>query len=170
VAGFQDRVIGGLSTDDVLSPGNAFRLVENRYAFEKFTESPLWGHGFGVQYRPLYVLGDVGNIFPDAEYGTRFVHNGYMGYLVKTGAVGLTLFVLFFLLPAGRTLVAATRSHVGSVDVGLAVAIVGLMIDNAFEPDLVRLGGAPVLGAILGLLTYRTAGARQSARTQSSGQ
>jgi O-antigen ligase len=163
VAGFEERVLGGLTSDTVDSPGNTYRLMENRYALEAAARSPLFGHGIGASFKPT-TFGDrsLSAFENDPAFGTRFIHNGWLWYLVKAGGVGVLAFILFVFTPVLRTLLprAGRTWRIDPVDAGLAVAIVGLMIINAFEPDLHRTGTAPLAGAVLGYLALRSAAAR----------
>lgn len=157
VAGFEERVVGGLSEDGVDSPGNQYRLLENRYALQTAATNPLFGQGIGAAYHPTFVRDSQLQAFKtNPEFGSRFIHNGWLWYLVKTGAVGLVVALALLLVPVLRTVWWRDRlPEISAVDVGIAVSILGLMVIHAFEPDLHRVGTAPVVGAALGYLSLR---------------
>ncbi|RJK97879.1 O-antigen ligase family protein [Vallicoccus soli] len=159
VAGFEERVLGGLTTEQVETPGNEYRLLENRYALMTWGENPLFGQGIGASYHPPMIADPLLQAFEtDPEFGSRFVHNGYLWYLVKTGLVGLLAFLAMVLVPVARVLRrAAGPEGMPPVDVALAVSLLGLMLIHAFEPDMHRVGGAALVGALIGYLSLRGA-------------
>ena len=67
-------------------PSLVGRYIEWRYVVQSIGESPLFGHGVGSDYR-LY------NWFEGYSFTTSYTHNGYLGTLLKGGAVG---FILLF--------------------------------------------------------------------------
>jgi O-Antigen ligase len=164
VAGFQGRVLDGLSSETASTPGNTYRLLENRYAVEAAARNPLFGHGIGASYKPRS-FGDrsLSTFENNPDFGSRFIHNGWLWYLVKAGAVGLVAFLAFLLTPILVTVRGsrAASKRTTALDIGLAVSIGGLMVINAFEPDLHRVGTAPLAGAVLGYLALRSVGHRE---------
>jgi O-antigen ligase len=158
VAGFETRVLGGLSEDTIDSPGNTYRLTENGYALKAWERNPLFGHGIGASFKPTVLSDPSLSAFENnPAFGTRFIHNGWLWYAVKTGAVGLVAFAAFMLTPVVGSLSGRARGRLplSPVEVGLAVSVVGLLVINVFEPDLHRVGTAPLAGAVLGYLAAR---------------
>ena len=149
---FEVRVVQGLFPENAAqSPGNQWRLVEARYALEAFRGAPVLGVGVGEAYRPL--AGE--QVFGDADYGARFIHNLWLYYVAKTGAVGVAVFLVFLLVPTVGALRQPLRDRQSVVDVALVAGLVGLAVVNVFEPDFHRVGTAPLLGALLGYLALR---------------
>lgn len=156
VAGFQERVIGGLDAENVESPGNTYRLLENRYALEAIARNPLFGQGVGAAFKPQS-FGDpsLDAFQTDPAFGVRFIHNGWLWYLVKGGVVALLAFVALMLAPVVQALYrsARSRARLSPADVGLLVSVIGLLAIFVFEPDIHRTGSAPLVGATLGYLS-----------------
>ncbi len=158
VAGFQARVLGGFDEEGTSSPGNEYRLLENKYALQSAADNVFFGKGIGAEYHPEFVQDPTLQAFKsNPDFGSRFIHNGWLWYVVKTGIVGLLTALLLFFVPVVR----ATRGHVpsgarGVVGVALAVGMVGLMVIHLFEPDIHRVGTAPLFGAVLGYLCLLT--------------
>lgn len=154
VYAFETRVLEGLRYENATeSPGNQWRVAEAKYALEETVRNPLLGIGIGSAYRPL--LSD--HPFGDLDYGARFIHNLHLWYLAKTGVIGYLVFLVFMLWPV----LAAARSvdlsgrHRYAVDLALGVAIIGILVVDLFEPDLHRVGTAPLVSAILGYLAIQ---------------
>ncbi|WP_336921882.1 O-antigen ligase family protein [Aquipuribacter sp. SD81] len=163
VAGFEARVLDGLDEEGANSPGNQYRLLENRYALQAAADNALFGLGIGADYHPRFVQDPTLQAFKaNPDFGSRFIHNGWLWYLVKTGAVGLVAALLLFFVPVlravgGRVPPAGT----GVVAIALAVGLVGLMVIHLFEPDIHRVGTAPLFGAALGYLSLVTTASRR---------
>lgn len=165
VAGFSERVIGGLQTEDVESPGNTYRLLENRAAVEGAARNPLFGLGIGAAFKPRSFGDPALDAFQqDPAFGVRFIHNGWLWYLVKTGAVGVAVFTVLALRPVVTLVRGAVRRRepIPPGRLGLALSVVGLLVIFVFEPDIHRTGTAPLFGAVLGYLSLAAAGTLHS--------
>lgn len=158
---FEARVLQGLVFENAAeSPGNQWRLSEAEYALDTFTDRPLLGAGVGAAYRPLV----ADHPFEDLQYGARFIHNLHLWYLAKTGVVGFTAFAIFFCRPIILTMRPAPTwgDQLSAVDKALAISLIGLIVVNFFEPDLHRVGTAPLAGALVGYLAVRHETGRRS--------
>lgn len=67
-----------------------WRFLENGYAWQKIKTSPLVGIGLGGSYKPI-----VGGM-NDWQGQVRFIHNGYLYLLLKTGLIGFVIFAVFW--------------------------------------------------------------------------
>jgi len=65
------------------------RLIEFRYAWEKITNNPLLGIGFGSSYRPNI----FGNVNYERNTSGTFVHSGYLAIQLKMGLLGTIVFI-----------------------------------------------------------------------------
>lgn len=157
VAAFDARVIQGLSGSNLTEDrGNEWRVVEARLAWKAIKQQPLMGHGLGAAYRPADTRTGLSSFKNDPTYGTRFVHNLYLFYLVKVGVVGLASLMALVLYPA---LAAATRTirakDPGGAVLALFAAILGILAINLFFPDLQDEGGAATVGSVIGYLALQ---------------
>lgn len=143
---FHDRVIAGLDAEVLRVDSSALaREVENRYATAAIEASPLTGHGFGYAYRPGF--GEPGSF--TAETGRYYVHDFYLWLLVKTGIVGLLLWLLLLVPLIVRQVL---RPH--AVGAAFAAAAAGLSA-VAFVAPLpldIESSGAVTIGIVLGVL------------------
>jgi hypothetical protein len=150
---FSDRVVSGSTADARQQDlGLAWRDTEDRYAFSSFVESPLLGSGLGAQYRP-FLLGEP---FTAAtrDLGRTYLHNFYLGLLVKTGLMGLLAFLLFFGGPVVRAIgiYRSSRRSRATLTFALAASLVGLAAINVYAPVFNENATAVVLGCALGFL------------------
>jgi O-antigen ligase len=67
-----------------------WRHIENGYAWRKIQASPIAGIGLGASYKPL-----AGGLNAWLEQ-TRFIHNGYLYLVLKTGLIGFVIFAAFW--------------------------------------------------------------------------
>ncbi|WP_159924702.1 O-antigen ligase family protein [Rhodococcus sp. WAY2] len=152
IDGYSSRVVDGLRSDALARDDSArYREREIGNLERAFYEDPVVGHGFGFAYqRPQ---GSQGTFWYDrAPY---YSHNFYWWMMVKTGVVGLLLFLLATLVPV----VKGTVWSKNPVAVALAASLGGLLaicwvaplpLDS---PTSALVGSA--LGALVGLLTSR---------------
>jgi O-antigen ligase len=77
--------ISGASVD--LSLKN--RWAESAGAFQSILNSPVWGYGFGYVFSYDHLL--------PPEAPTWYAHNGFLYLWLKTGAIGLGLFLAWYL-------------------------------------------------------------------------
>lgn len=140
---FVGRVIEGISMSAISTDDSArYRLEqENPYLLAAAAEQPIFGHGFGYSFKPLF----TGRFASEeqAEALSRFAHNFYLWAWVKTGIVGLTA----FLIATFWSGVMAIRE--GSTNgVGAAAALLGLLGASFVAPMPV---GVPT-GLLVGIL------------------
>jgi O-antigen ligase len=68
-----------------------WRYIENTYAYAKIEKAPIAGIGLGASYKPI-----VGGLDAWVEQ-TRFIHNGYLYLVLKTGVIGALVFAFFWI-------------------------------------------------------------------------
>jgi hypothetical protein len=64
------------------------RVIENEYAMETIKSNFVFGSGLHSYYRP--------NIYGDRDELNYYVHNAYLWFMKDVGAVGLAVFMWFF--------------------------------------------------------------------------
>lgn len=143
---YGSRVFGGLTESARSVDASAqYRVVESDYLRKSFDTAPMFGHGMGYAYRPPQ--GNSGSF--TATSGRYFAHNFYLWMLVKTGIVGLALFMWSVVTPLFREIRSkdpVRTSVIGTVAGLLAVSSVAPM------PLSVQSGAGLLLGALVGAL------------------
>ncbi|OBH04407.1 O-antigen ligase [Mycobacterium sp. E1747] len=147
---FNERVLGGVSSSALAVDESALeRLRENSLLNRSIAQAPVFGHGLGYAYQP-----PKGDDEFSAKFYPAYSHNFYLWWLAKAGAVGMTAFVLFALIP----LVKAVRCRTAAAKVSVAVSA-GLLAISVVWPlpempsDAFALGIA--LGAAMGFANLR---------------
>jgi len=80
----------GNGVDDLLSLDGRLPLWQTLWSY--FGEHPLTGHGFGA----FWNADRVDEIYHAAGWPAVVAHNGFLDELLATGAIGLTIFLLFW--------------------------------------------------------------------------
>ncbi|RXZ72224.1 hypothetical protein ESP51_04900 [Agromyces albus] len=149
VNSFTGRVIEGISLNAISNDTSAqYRLgQENPFLLSSIAQQPVFGHGFGHPYKPLF----TGRFASEAEAEalSRFAHNFYLWAWVKAGAVGLVLFLVATVAPA----IASMRLRTGA-GIGAAAGLLGLLAAAFVAPMPL---GVPT-GFLVGLLAGACAG------------
>ena len=125
-----------------------WRLVELRYAFRAFIESPLVGFGVGSPYRPMYVP-EANDAFSDLLALNYYVHNFYAWLLVDTGLIGLAVF-LWFLAQPFRYIPQVARTSDAPIYRAALVALVACLMALSVAP-VDNYGFAFILGFLVAL-------------------
>ena len=129
----------GTFTDSAISSPLGVRMLEIRSIFsDVLTRSPLIGNGLGGEYySPSEVLGE------GLRWGMKhYVHNNYFDFLVRTGILGLLVFVLiafkylrdvirFYLKSEDRFY---QEVLLGSIGIFIAVCIIALSSGIFYSP------------------------------------
>jgi O-antigen ligase len=152
-----DRVIVGGLDDDVrrLDSSALSREAENRYAEAAVDRAPLVGHGLGYAYRPGYGPKDSFT----ATKGQYYIHNFYLWLLVKSGILGLVLWLLVIVPPIIRHALKPSPWGIATVAAALGVAAVNFVAPLPIGYDA---SGPMTVGIILGCLV--TGGAYSTVR------
>ncbi|GAA3535813.1 hypothetical protein AFL01nite_08150 [Aeromicrobium flavum] len=149
VDGYVGRVIEGLGEKSFSSdPSVLYRTdIENPHLMRAFGDSPIAGHGFGHAYKAPMSSQNV--FFQDAA--RYYAHNYYLWLAVKTGIVGLLLFIFALVAPIAAAIQTSNRDALGPAAALaglLAISVVGPMPNNIPTSTLVGL----VAGALVGIL------------------
>ena len=136
-----------------------WRGYENYVGFSTFQSSSIaeqiFGHGFGYKLD----VGYYSNLVTNESGGLALLHNGYLMTLLKSGVVGLLLYLLFYvknIVYYGRS----WRRHHNYIDgmlLGLFISLLGLtyIINGLFTPKGLYTLGMPV-GLLVGYLAFST--------------
>lgn len=140
VTAFETRVIGGLSDKSLAIDASVqWREIETHMALDAIAQSPIYGLGAGVFYRPAVAQ----EPFPDAG-GRLYVHNYFLWALVKGGLLYLTL-VLAVMWIGLRGLLSSTAPALVAIGCGLA----GVLAAGWVAPWTAQATMAAVIGALL---------------------
>ncbi|MGX6508893.1 O-antigen ligase family protein [Rhodococcus sp. SJ-2] len=102
VDSYSSRVIEGVSSDALRSdPSALYRERENDELMSSIGQNPIAGHGFGYAYQQP--TGERGSW--TYEKAPFYAHNFYLWALVKTGILGLAIFLLGIVTQLVRAIV-----------------------------------------------------------------
>jgi O-Antigen ligase len=139
---FNNRVLHGVSDSRfAMDPSILSRQAENAKLSRAIGEAPVFGHGLGYPYQLPFGAHDSFS----ATLGTTYAHNFYLWWLAKAGAVGMTAFALFALIPIARGLFSASAP--AKIAAALSVA---LLVNCTVDPLPEDPADALVLGLTLG--------------------
>lgn len=127
------------SISNELNYGTSFdrRRAENIAAFGAILESPVIGVGLGSDYMPINAE------TTSWESGTRYIHNTYIGTLLKLGLFGFfALMWLVWVTIARMWTAARRRSNVFPVHFAALWTVLAMMVFTAFtQPNLIAAPG-----------------------------
>jgi len=141
VESYTTRVVEGLNpSTQATDPSAQFREVsENQRIIPRIAESPVIGHGFGFAYKAA--TGSPGTF--ERELAYLYAHNFYLWLAVKTGLLGVAIFLLFIAWPGARSF--RERS---SLNIALTAGVVALGTISIVAP----MGNGSPTSALLGAL------------------
>jgi O-antigen ligase len=144
VAGFEQRVLGGISQEARSRDGSAlYRVREIREVKPVIAERPFVGGGFGAAYK--WPEGRPGSFL--ATRAPYYVHNFYYWIVLKVGFVGLFGFLIYLGIPILRSL--RDRSPRSIALSGTIVAFAGI---STVAPIPIGSPTGVLLGAVVGAL------------------
>ncbi|MDE2400454.1 MAG: O-antigen ligase family protein [Burkholderiales bacterium] len=120
-----------LGNEGGTSSSFGWRITENIFAIPQILNHPLLGLGFGAEYKPRLV---ETKFFTEQ---TRYIHNGYLYILLKTGFVGFLLYmgnyfyIVYSCFKGGKY-----RSKEYTSRVALGALLIGTLFLNVTQPDL----------------------------------
>ncbi|GAB2886775.1 hypothetical protein GCM10027046_13860 [Uliginosibacterium flavum] len=134
-----DRALG-VKTEIEQGGSYGWRALENRQAFAVLARKPLTGVGLGGHYK------DRGTLAGGFENETRYIHNAYVGYMVKMG-VHAVLFQVLMVFVFGAMLV-RLRKRIKSADRPVFCAAAGTFVVPAItsytQPEWITAQGIVV--------------------------
>jgi hypothetical protein len=133
----------------------SYRLVEAAAAWERFTESPVFGHGLGSTFS-VVLDGPFAHVDRQAM---RYTHNFFTYMLYTGGIIGIFATVRFFhvalrVIIQGARL--AARSSEPGVDMALVLLVLGMLVYIQFQSMFRSSTYFMMLGLVFGCLAART--------------
>jgi hypothetical protein len=122
-----------------------WRDFEYRYALPQVISNPLIGVGLATTYRPFVAGRDW---LPDGDY-RRFVHNGHIALILRSGLVGYFCFMWLsatFVLRGLKYWRVVPAAGYQPLVLGLALAHIGVMVGSIVSPIVMNAGWTAVLG------------------------
>ncbi|MCX6639561.1 MAG: O-antigen ligase family protein [bacterium] len=136
---FVDRSVSTFSAFKNFKDDTLFmRFLEYKYAWEKITEHPFLGIGFGNAYRPNIF---VGSGYEKSSQG-NWVHNGYLAVQMRMGLLGTMAFlwmIIAFFRRFHRSWRKVKNPFYKAIVVGVAVSMVGMLITNLTSSTILYL-------------------------------
>lgn len=123
IQAFWERLASsGRATGDI---SIANRIAESRTVLRIVETSPLVGHGLGVWFSHF-------NIITRTTEVVMYVHNMYVYLLLKVGAIGLLLFMGYFLLVIRDGIIASRRGSGSPLRLAMVRGAVAMMVGFLF--------------------------------------
>jgi O-antigen ligase len=110
------------------------RVLESQQVFDKITQSPISGHGFGVKFTKKL-------LFYDTFIQTSYVHNGYLATWFKFGLPGLLIIYSFwgFIVMYGvRLYKSSSTVIIKAVAISAFSIIIGMALVNNTSPQVLN--------------------------------
>lgn len=146
LATYRGRVLDVLSGANLQGDASAqFRTIEYGYAKQSFASSPLIGHGFGYQYRPVLPFDPFG-----LAGGTIYAHNWYGWVIAKVGIVGAVSLAIILLGPL-RTALHSARSCNAALSTVVLVSTLCALAVMYVAPLPEAPGSSLYVGAVAGI-------------------
>ncbi|HJZ06163.1 MAG TPA: O-antigen ligase family protein, partial [Patescibacteria group bacterium] len=126
-----------------------WRDFEYSYALPQIASHPLTGLGLGSSYRPFV---------PGKDWAghdrTRFIHNGYLHIMVKSGLLAFLCFFSFSLVSLWRGFKFWRQVYdrqFQAIVLGFTLAFLGILIGSFVSAMIVKSYWTPVIGIMLGI-------------------
>jgi O-antigen ligase len=157
------RALSAFNLDQTLaSPSLQWRAFETEQALNALLEAPQ-GVGLGSAYRPVTTFAGEAAGYQGPEPLNRFVHNSYLYIAVKTGVLGLGVFLWFcvaFIARSGRLLRRTPETSERWLVLAVLATFVGVMQWSITEANFMQTGSTAVVGLMVGIVmsVSRTSG------------
>lgn len=126
-----------------------WRDFEYQYAIPQIASHPILGLGMGARYRP-FVSGKDSNNYD----GRKFIHNGHVYIMIKSGLLGGYLaFFSFSLVSLLRGLIfwrQVSDPQSQAIVLGFTLAYLGILVGSLVAPMIMAAWWTPVIGIMLG--------------------
>jgi O-antigen ligase len=146
-----ERILSLVVTDTYQDPQSSLRMrdIEYEYAFDQIASTPVLGLGLGAMYRPS-LPGPEGN---DAAF-QRWLHNGHVWIMLKTGILGYLFFAWFsilFLLRGLKYWKAIPNLRFKATVLGFALAYIVILISSIVNANIMIAYWTPIIGIMMGI-------------------
>jgi len=166
-SGINKLVIGAFDRLDSLTKPQTFknrdsslrwRDFEYKYAMPQIASNSLIGLGLGATYRPWvngkdWVGKDEEGVDKEAD-NRRFIHNGHLAIIVKSGMLGYLSFLVFSIIALVRGFKFWQRvptPEFQAILLGFTLAYLGILIGSIVNPMIMKSNWTPVIGFMLGI-------------------
>jgi O-antigen ligase len=151
ITGTLGRLASLTSTESFEDPNSSLRWrdFEYQFALPQIVSHPFIGVGAGAMYRP-FVVGRDSELFD----GRRYIHNGHLSIIVKSGLLGYLCFLVFSLIALFRGFKnwrRITSPQLRAVVLGFSFAYSGILIGSTVSPMILTGSWTPVIGIMLGI-------------------
>ncbi|MDQ6672946.1 MAG: O-antigen ligase family protein [Chloroflexota bacterium] len=140
--------------ETLASPSLQWRGFEMEQALRSIAAAPQ-GVGLGNTYRSVTTLAGEAAGYQGAEPLNRFVHNSYLYIAVKTGLLGLAIFVWFclaFVVSSWRLLRRLPEGRYRWLTLAAMASFVGIMQWSLTEANFMQTGSTAVVGLMVGIV------------------
>lgn len=149
------RFYSATSTQALSDPSLHYRSIENEYALDRLREEPflLLGLGMGASYRPLDSRLDYEQADGTIVDGSRYIHQGHLGVMLKGGLISYSGFVwlsILFLWRSFRHWRGIPNPAIRGAVLGFALSFLLILMSSFTSPLLLESFWVPVCGLILG--------------------
>jgi O-antigen ligase len=155
VTAVASRATSTLTPDQTLgSPSLQWRLFETEQALRSLAAAPQ-GVGLGNTYRSVTTLAGEAAGYQGTEPLNRFAHNSYLYIAVKTGLLGLAVFVWFclaFVASSWRLLHRLPEGRYRWLTIAAMASFVGIMQWSLTEANFMQTGSTVVVGLMVGVV------------------
>lgn len=151
-----DRYLSVTTSQTYLDPDSSFqwRTFEYEYAIPQIESHPMLGLGLGTIYRPFVQGRDYSS---EINYSggdfRRFVHNGHLAILLRTGLLGYLFFVwlsISFIYQGFKYWRDIPDVNFQALVLSLMLAYIGILIGSIISPIILTGNWTPVLGIAFG--------------------
>ena len=128
-----NKRFGGMTQE----PASSSRQHQLRPLITAIAEHPWLGSGFGRTVTYTSMDPRVRKEYPDGKFTTAAFEWGYLDIALKTGVIGLLLYVVWLFTIIQQCL-AQKNSHgsLGGIRLGLVCGLIGVVVTNIFTPYL----------------------------------
>jgi O-antigen ligase len=146
-----DRIRSLVITDTYQDPQSSLRMrdTEYQYAFDQIASNPTLGLGLGATYRPS-PLSAEGN---DVAF-QRWIHNGHVWIMMKTGLLGYFFFACFsivFLVRGLKYWKAVPDPRLQATVLGFTLAYIVILISSVVNANIMISYWTSIVGVMMGI-------------------
>ena len=149
------RAMSTFDVDQTLgSPSLQWRAFETEQAINALITAPQ-GVGLGNTYRSVTTYQGEASGYQGTEPLNRFVHNSFLYIGVKTGLLGLAVFLWFclaFIANALRLFRRTSDNHERGLVLAALVTFVGVLSWSLTEANFMQTGSTAIVGLMVGIV------------------
>ncbi|MBI1794938.1 MAG: O-antigen ligase family protein [Chloroflexi bacterium] len=151
VTASSNRFLSLVSSETYSNPNSSlqWRSFEYQYALPQIASHPLIGMGLDTRYRP-FVRGR--DYLPGGDF-RRFVHNGHVAILLRSGLLGYMFFAwlsVAFIWRGFKYWRDIPDLRAQALVLGLTLTYIGVLIGTVVSPIILTANWTPVIGIMFG--------------------